>query len=547
MRIGLALALAALGLALGLPQLDTPGPYYDETIQAGPARDFLEGEPAGRHAPGLRTVELGGRPFPWRTQVYMGALKSQLLIPAFAVFGSGLERLRLTTLVWSLVGVVLAMAFAGLWLGPVAAGLTGLLLVTDASLIFVSRHDWGSFALGFALRCAAGVLLTLGWRRRRRGLLALGGLALGLGLYNKVDFAAFLVGSAGALLALGGRPLLRALVARRGDTAGVLGGLVVGALPVAASLEETFRGVAVVGERSSLALKLETLLTTLDGSHFSRLLEAGGRFERVGEVAGAAPSLLPLALGLAALAALGLAFARNGSEDPVPRAAWAFPWLAGALTLLLILALPGAGRVHHVMNLHPYPHLALAGTAALLLRRAARHRHAGWLRAALGVALAAVVASQLLSIGSTHRVIARTGGKGWWTDSLPPLLAAASARGDVAVSLDWGFHEPALFLGSGLPAREPIWQASALRARGRPWRFRGGPEHLYLLHDERYDLFGFGPPLLTAADSLPEDRVEVQRHRDREGEVAFVTLRILEPHEIVADGRLRIRLLSGAR
>ncbi len=543
----LSLPSVALALAVGGFQLDAPGPYYDEAIQAGPARDFLDGSAAGIHASDLRTIELAGRPFPWRTAVYMGALKSQLLIPSFALFGPSLEGLRLTTLAWGLIGLALAIRFAQLWLGPGAAALTGLLLALDASFVFVSRHDWGSFAASFALRCAALVLVTVGWRRPRTGLLLLGGLALGLGFYNKVDFATFLIGSGAAALIVGGLPWLRSLATRRRALVSLAIGVGLGALPMATSVLGALRGVAVIKDRSPIAMKRETFATMLDGSYFARLLEAGGRLDHIGAVPGAPASLLPIALALAAAAALGLALSGGPRTERVPsQHAWALPfvWLAGGLTALLVFALPGAGSVHHALNVYPYPHLAIAGTAAALFRRAGGSPRGSWLRGTLAIALALVLASQAHGLWVTHQVIERTGGKGWWSDALVPVVAESAARGDLLVSLDWGFHEQVLFLGGGTPrALEPFWEASRRRAGGEIWHFDGGPNHVYLLHERDFDQFRIGPRLLTALRLLPDDAVRIDRHRDRDGDVAFVTVRILQAHRIRDDGRLRIDLL----
>lgn len=479
----LSLPALAIALAAGAFQIDAPGLYYDEAIQAGPARDFLDGRAAGVHASDLHTREFAGRPFPWRTAVYMGALKSQLLIPSFALFGSSVEVLRRTTLVWGLIGLVLAIRFAQSWFGPGAAVLTGLLLALDASFVFVSRHDWGSFAASLALRSAALVLVTAGWRRQRAGLLLLAAL----------------------------------------------------------------RGIAVIKDRSPIAMKQEAFAAMLDGSYFARLVEAGGRLDHVGAVGGVPASLFPIALALAAAAALGLALAgppRPAQARAEPAGALAFVWIAGALTALLVFALPGAGSVHHALNVYPYPHLAVAATAAVGWRRAGRVRHGRWLRGLLALALALLFASQARTLWATHQTIERSGGKGWWSDALAPVIADAARRGDVLVSLDWGFHEQALFLGGGTPrALEPFWDASRRRARRQIWQFEGGPEHLYLLHERDFDLFHFGPGLLTALRLLPDDAVRIDRHRDRDGDVAFLTVRILQPHRIRDDGRLRIELL----
>jgi hypothetical protein len=69
----------------------------------------------------------------------------------------------------------------------------------------------------------------------------------------------------------------------------------------------------------------------------------------------------------------------------------------------------------------------------------------------------------------------------------------------------------------------------------------GDARHHYLVFDPRYDLFQLGPKLLDAASGLDEERVEVRAHRDREGEVAFYSVRFLGPHQLVFTGTFEVR------
>ena len=65
----------------------------------------------------------------------------------------------------------------------------------DPSFLFVSRHDWGSVALALVFRGGGLYLATTGWARASLVRLAAGGLLLGLGIYNKIDFAPFVAGA----------------------------------------------------------------------------------------------------------------------------------------------------------------------------------------------------------------------------------------------------------------------------------------------------------------------------------------------------------------
>ena len=209
------LAVCGLALVLGGRSLDAPGLYYDEVVQAEPAVQFLAETGRPVDIPGMKTEWAFGGWFPVMTQSYMGALKSQLLIPVFASTEPTPESLRATTFAFGLMGLVLSALLARALLGNRAGLVAGLLLAVDPSILFVSRHDWGSFALGFL--CRSGGLLfgvaalraALNPERGDRPAVAwralLAGLLLGAGLYNKID-AAVVLGSilAGVLIAYRG-------------------------------------------------------------------------------------------------------------------------------------------------------------------------------------------------------------------------------------------------------------------------------------------------------------------------------------------------------
>jgi hypothetical protein len=180
-------AVVTLSAWLALRDLDLPGLYYDEAIQAVPAAEFLREGGRPLRIPGAKSVWLGGGWFPVLTQPYMGALKSQLLIPVFAAFDASVGVLRATTFAWGLAGCLFATLFAAQILGTPVALATAALLALDPSVLFVSRHDWGSFSLGLVCRCAGLWLAAVGLARRRPAWLAGAGLAFGLGLYHRPE------------------------------------------------------------------------------------------------------------------------------------------------------------------------------------------------------------------------------------------------------------------------------------------------------------------------------------------------------------------------
>ncbi len=547
------LLCASLALALAARDLEVPGLYYDEAFQAGPALDFVRGE-ARAHAPGIESVPLAGRPFPWLTQAYMGALKSQLLIPSFVAFGADKRVLRVTTLAWAVLGMGLAMALMWQLAGLAPAVLSGLLLATDPSLLLVARHDWGSATLAFGLRCGTLVCALAGWRgrQRRRWWLAAGLLA-GLGVYNKVDFASALAAFALALLAVAARPVFQALRRERLAVAAAVLGLLVAAAPLGPSLRTVWRasrafGAASAAHAGDLAEKWRVLCSTLDGSYFERLMRTGGDFARLGQVREAGSDGLGAA---AAVCALGLALwasraLRRPPRGDAPARGAAFLLLAAALVLVAILATPHAVRIHHFLALAPLPH-AIVGLAATLAWRGvgglggATRRLA---RATLAVLLLALVLAGARETGRTLAFLRASGGRGLWSDAIDRF--AARLDGDSTrdvVALDWGLAEPLRFLTRGPRIEEPIYGFRVTDAGGAAWRHAGTSGSVYVVWQAPYAVFGHQAKFLRALTRLPADAVELVPWRDRGGETVFLAARVLRPHVVTYFGDFSIRLL----
>jgi hypothetical protein len=182
------------------------------------------------------------------------------------------------------------------------------------------------------------------------------------------------------------------------------------------------------------------------------------------------------------------------------------------------------------MNVQPLPQLVVALAAVRLLERGA---------AARALATAALVASLAGGLWVDLRVfetLRATGGSGRWSGALEEL-ARELPDDVVVVSLDWGFHAPLRLVRPGLALAEPVWQI-----RGRPVSLRGGPEHLYLVHEPGNQVFHLGQALLDAVADLPPDAVRVRVHGDRSGRPAFRTVAFARPHELVYRGTLEVRL-----
>ena len=527
------LVLTALALAIAARDLSAPGLYYDEVIQAVPASEFLaaqDGQPL--QMPGASSTRFLGRWLPVFTQPYMGALKSQLLIPAFAVFGASDASLRLTTLVWSLLSIGFAMLLAHQLLGLGAALITGALLAVDPSLLFVGRHDWGSFALAHLFRCAGLYFFVTSWSRRSHARGFAAGLCFGLGVYNKVDFVVPLAAAGLALALVAPHAVATALRTQIRRLLPVAAGFALGAAPMLGELVTALRVtqdlLATASGPDVWREKLGALRCMLDGSYFDRLMRAGGSFERMFDVSGAAsgPFLVLYALAIVFLAGWLARRARQGTWE----AATAFVLATAMLASLGILATPRAIRIHHVLGAYPFPQLVVA---AAIVKLAGSARFGARHVAAAFVAVLAFGGSGLTSL-RTFDTIERTHGKGRWSDAISDLaLELAAEPGAVAVSLDWGFQARLRFLDRGLDLREPIWRLVHKTPEKGPWSFQGDDRMRYLLWDRDFAVFPVGPAFLDCVREIDSNRITIRRHVDREGDPAFVSVRIAGPHQIV--------------
>lgn len=519
--------LAALMLAS--TALDVPGLYYDEAVQARPAKEFVTGVVYGTPFPGSQTLDLWGRPFPWMTQPYMGGLKSQVLIPSVWLFGSSVSVLRFTTLCWAILAVALIAAFARRAFGERTASIAALLLAFDPSLLLLARHDWGSFALSLLLRGAALLYLWRWWETRRSGFLLSGSLAIGLGVYNKVDFGIFVVAGGLGVLACGARPLLRRIGERPRDLLVAGAGIAIGMLAMLPSLAAVFAARGAFARDGEMAEKLRTLWIMLDGTYFHRLIEVGGLFDRMDEATLGRPSALGLAFSIAFIAACVLVIrARRREADAAQKCAGLFLLFASSAALLAYLALPGGVRIHHALNIYPFPQLLVAWVLGRIAARGGATSVAALSTAAL-IAITGVATYQ-----QTIDFASETGGRGRWSNSLDDFALELDARGEsVVVSLDWGFHETLGFLTEGPRLVDAYPRIPAALGQRGVWTVEGTQRNVYLLHEAPYDLFGYGAPFLEALARVDPAYVVVERHVDREGELAFVEVRMTRPHRVL--------------
>jgi hypothetical protein len=524
--VGVWLALTAILAGLTAENTILPGLYYDEAVFGGLARDFVSGPAHGQHIPNTGVVHVFGHPFPVFVQSYLGAVKSWLLIAPVALFGPSVPVLRLTNVTWSVAALLFFMLWTWRMAGLAVALAAGPLLTLDPSFFFTSILDWGTVVPSLLFRFAGFFFALRAWEKGKARDALLAGMCLGLGLFNKVDFAVVLLGAALGAAGAYARPLAgfvvrrRALVALGGAGFLIGGGLMLFHLPGIMA----HHAAALPGE---LTQKLGILQMMGDGSYFYRLMAAGGRFETMHRFATAAWTPFALVLAAAALA-LAAGALRRGADKAV-RGLFLFFILTLVFITAGFLLLPGAVRLHHALLVLPFPHLIIALALAGGWKRWSSGRPAARLgRALLATAYVVLLGWQAAAIFRTQQFIRETGGRGCWSDSFDQFCREVKGRSDlIIISLDWGFNEQLMYLTDGPRLEEPIWNWLSNEKGADRSKPPTGANLVYLFHPDQYGKFDFGREF-AQLDPPAGKGLRIETWRDGRGEPAFYSARFVK-------------------
>lgn len=491
MKRSLAALVVAIGIffVVGAWDLRQPGLMSDEAADAVPALEMR-----AEKAPSVvENITLFGREVPLMMLHHIGPASIYTSAAGFALFGVSVEALRLSQLAVGALALVLLWLLARLWGGELAAAIAALLCASMPPFIWWSRAGANYTVPLLPLALGMMLALSLWWRGRRAGLLALAAFLFGAGVTTKILFVWMLI-PLGVTVLLGVRParLLAALRALRPAafalvlTAGLLGlaPLIAHNLPVAQTLNFILSNAGQTQtyghDNLNVAANLAVVL-----ADFGAMM--GGNTLHMG-IPGTGLPLGALALALAFIYMLITLFSRRRAARPGDGIrVFLLACLAGILPASTV-STSSIGATY-VFILVPFAWLLIAlalvdATRALTPRRPL----------ALTVAVAALLANHAVGNVFVLDGLARTGGRGGWSDAIYALNAslAGDLRGRPLIAMDWGFGRNLEFLSN--LQRKPT-ELFETRPQPSP-KFNDAsivalrdPANLYLFHTPAHTFF----------------------------------------------------------
>jgi len=518
-RVALLL-LCLLFIVLGWPFLKRLGIEVDEALVASGIY---------KRAVAWYSMRLFRHQLPLMELSYLGALKTWIVAPIFAVWGPGPVSLRLPS---ALAGAGTVAAFWYLLrslLGRRAAWIGAVLLATDTSFLLLTTIDFGPVALHLLLKTTALALLVIWHRTDRESLFAAAWFLFGLAFWDKAVFIWIAAGMALGALAAFPRLVARTIrprLAAIGVAAFVLGCLPLVIYNVARPLD-TFRSNARLAPKEILP-KIDNLRETVNGrvlfGFFTALdtppqpgsLEAPFRSAllSLSRATGRTDHNWTVWILAACVAAIPFVW-RTPARAPAVFGVVSFSagWLAMAVS-------SGAGgSAHHVVLLWPMHFLVIAAVLAAVPGRLGR-----WPVIALVALLSCV---NVLVTNQYYLDLVRNGPAIRWTDASPALVRyLEGARAEIVFVVDWDILETVNLLTKGsVPVifaedytSKPPDPATISSMREIMTR----PDTIFVSHTQRFELLpGVNSALQYYASKAGVTRTSLATIQDRHGRDVF--------------------------
>jgi hypothetical protein len=462
------------------------GYHYDEALYVDSAVFVLHGVGTPPTRDYGRWAAVHGRRWPLMIIPYVGTTKALVALPLFALFGITPEIARFSGVVLGCVGIAGLVTLIGIEVSRLAGLIAGAILAIHPSYLDLTVFDNGGVSVWMAAMGLASLALTNHLRRQTRLSAFLLGIAVGLGVWARLNVLWLVASVIAAALFVYGR---RAIPPKAHIWAMALG-VCCGAFPLV--LYEAGSGLAtlryIADARQPLSLSRV--------AHLPR--EAAELMISDGEQRGiwAGPRMPPWQIGVGAVLLVSVAlslFVGVSSEDSgISR--WRRAFAVSAVVLVGIMLTSGLQIApHHLVAVLP---LALAALAILSVEALSRFRIATPLLAAAAVGFSLLLVSWDVRI---VRGLRQSEGKGFWSSSVDEVrryVHSHPVHPDRLKLLNWGFLHN-LYVGSGgsVYGSELFWGATRARSsRGLAWESEILDGGVFLLY-----VFPTGPPGLDAA------------------------------------------------
>jgi hypothetical protein len=534
-------------LLFSLAHLSLPGLQYDEVLFTNAALGDVDGSFIEWK------VRIFDKNIPLMLMKYIGASKALIYAPIFRFIGMNAVTVRFPAVLLGLVSLILTYALLRRMLGTRTALVTLILLAADPSFIFSVKLDWGPVALMMVLKAASLYLLWRWLEGGKRGFLLAGSLLLGLGVYDKIIFAWYVVGLLIALPCCFWRELKSRMNWREMSLSMLA--FAIGCSPLIAfnltHWMQTFHGHGITIARwgESLSYRYNLFCTTLGGGavyDFVNHLDVGNytALAQKGHTGGLDAFLSALAglplrstlmpqlfvLSLMGLLLLWL-FKRLASARAI-----AFFLIQFAVAVVFNYLSDEATGPHHTIMVYPIPHIFI-GCCLIELIRLGEGR--GWLRKfALRFSscfcLIALVISQVVIDARYVWSFQVKGGVGYWSDAIYELARYADSHADRAYLLmDWGFSNQLLLLSKAKIKKEeafvPVRDASDSERLAQIERYLRLNKSTLVFHAPPFE----SSPLLEFFNrSLPQLGLAAEHVRtfyQRDGEPVYYLYEIVHP------------------
>ena len=221
-------ALIVYGLLAGVLILQRPGLYYDEALMA-------VGSVHMRHSSAELTLPhdpdtwlcARGHCFPLMTMRYIGAIKEYVYWPAFALFGTRTEVIRIVSVLFSLICIWGVGRLMGEHVSRPAGAFAALAIAIHPAFVTTTVFDNGAVAVmmaAFGLVCAA---ISQYVRQPSTCAAFWIGAAMGFGVWSRANFVWLMISIVAAAVIV----LRRKLLVPARHWLAWIGGGVVGGLP----------------------------------------------------------------------------------------------------------------------------------------------------------------------------------------------------------------------------------------------------------------------------------------------------------------------------